>query len=93
MKKTIISLVAMAAMAVGLVAQDPPKTDPPKKNWKDLVEYSDHKCGYTRRDFLARGLATGFMSVALPRLFIEQAAAGDHADDLLEAAASDFGLQ
>jgi len=40
MKKTIISLVAMAAMAVGLVAQDPPKTDPPKKNWKDQQEYA-----------------------------------------------------
>jgi tetratricopeptide (TPR) repeat protein len=40
MKKTIISLVAIAAVAAGLVAQDPPKTDPPKKNWKDQQEYA-----------------------------------------------------
>ena len=40
MKNTIISLVAMAALAGGLVAQDPPKTEPAKKNWKDTQEYN-----------------------------------------------------
>jgi hypothetical protein len=36
MKKTIISLVAIATLAVGLQAQAPAKTE---KNWKDRAEY------------------------------------------------------
>jgi hypothetical protein len=49
-----------------------------KKTWKDLAENSNHH-GLTRRDFLARGLATGAMSVALPQIvangFLSQAQA------------------
>ncbi len=37
MKKTIISLVAIATLAVGLQAQAPAK--PGEKNWKDRAEY------------------------------------------------------
>lgn len=36
-----------------------------KQNWKDLVEKSDH-ISMSRRDLLARGLATGFLSYAIP---------------------------
>ncbi len=36
MKKTIISLVAIATLAVGLQAQAPAKAE---KNWKDRAEY------------------------------------------------------
>jgi tetratricopeptide (TPR) repeat protein len=40
MKKTIISLVTIAAMALGLQAQEPAKPDAAKKNWKDQPEYA-----------------------------------------------------
>ncbi len=36
-----------------------------KLNWKDLVEKRDH-AGISRRDLLARGMATGFITAALP---------------------------
>ncbi len=41
-----------------------------KQNWRDLVEKSDH-VGFTRRDFLARGMATGFISAALPPALLQ----------------------
>ncbi len=36
-----------------------------KQNWKDLIDKADH-VGLSRRDLLARGLATGFISTTLP---------------------------
>jgi len=38
-----------------------------KKNWKDFIEPSNH-ISLTRRDLLARGLATGAMGILLPDL-------------------------
>lgn len=47
-----------------------------KKTWKDLVEKSDH-VGLTRRDLIARGMATGFLSLTAPtfmgRSFLREA--------------------
>ncbi|MGZ3727423.1 MAG: hypothetical protein ACXWQQ_16625, partial [Pseudobdellovibrio sp.] len=53
-----------------------------KKNWKELCDNNGkHESGYTRRQFLERGIATGFMSVALSNLvageFIKKAMAAD----------------
>ncbi|MBY0471607.1 hypothetical protein K2X30_10620 [bacterium] len=49
-----------------------------KKNWKDLVDSgAKHAPGLTRREMLARGMATGAVSVMLPEMiasgFIKQA--------------------
>ncbi len=41
-----------------------------KQNWKDLIEKPAHH-GLTRRDLLARGMATGFLSLALPEFLLE----------------------
>lgn len=40
------------------------------KNWKDLAEFHHGGPHLTRRDFLARGLATGLMSVAVPKILM-----------------------
>jgi hypothetical protein len=39
-----------------------------KKNWKDFAEKCNHPEGLSRRDFLGRGMATGAMTVLLPKL-------------------------
>jgi hypothetical protein len=39
-----------------------------KKTWKDYIENRPDHVGLTRRDFLARGLATGAMAVTFPEL-------------------------
>lgn len=52
-----------------------------KKNWKDLVEGPSHQT-LTRRDLLAHGLATGLLSVALPKLVAGEFIRNAHADSL-----------
>jgi hypothetical protein len=44
-----------------------------KQTWKDLIEKKDH-VGITRRDLLRRGLATGYLSLGLPRLLMSSIA-------------------
>src|SRR5690242_13621091 len=52
-----------------------------KKDWKDLVEFCKHPHGgLTRRDFIARGMATGAMTVALEQMVAGQFLAQAHAD-------------
>jgi len=41
-----------------------------KKNWKDLIDSKTHVHGLSRRDFIARGLATGSVVVAAQKLFM-----------------------
>lgn len=41
-----------------------------KQTWKDLID-KPHHTSLTRRELLARGLATGFLSVALPEALIQ----------------------
>lgn len=54
-----------------------------KKNWKDLVDSGPaHKSGLTRREFVARGLATGAMSVAVHQSVMGQFIAKAYADTL-----------
>lgn len=43
-----------------------------KQTWKDLVENSDHKTGWSRRDFLTRGLATGMLTVTMPQYVADE---------------------
>lgn len=41
-----------------------------KKNWKDLVEHCKHPHALTRRDFIAKGMATGFMTLAVDKMLM-----------------------
>jgi hypothetical protein len=41
-----------------------------KQTWKDLID-KPHHVGMTRRDLLARGMATGFLSFALPQIVLD----------------------
>ncbi len=42
----------------------------PKQTWKDLIDKPMHK-GVTRRDLLTRGMATGFLSLAVPQYLLD----------------------
>src|SRR4051812_43632233 len=44
-----------------------------KQTWKDLIDQKPH-AGITRRELLSRGLATGFLSLGLPRLLMSSIA-------------------
>ncbi|MGZ3721510.1 MAG: hypothetical protein ACXVA9_01185 [Bdellovibrionales bacterium] len=44
-----------------------------KQTWKDLIDKKNH-VGITRRDLLSRGLATGFLSLGLPRILMSSIA-------------------
>lgn len=48
-----------------------------KKTWKELCDNTPAHAGTSRREFLERGLATGFMSVCLSNLFIKTALASE----------------
>lgn len=52
-----------------------------KQTWKDLVERPQHT-SLTRRDLLARGLATGFMGFAIPQTLIDAVVNSAHAATL-----------
>ncbi len=49
-----------------------------KKDWKDLADSKPCKGGLTRRDFLARGMATGLMAAAVPKAAFGQTAASNN---------------
>jgi hypothetical protein len=51
------------------------------KNWKDLAESGPgHKPGMTRREFMERGIATGFLTVGLSNFVLEKAIAAGPAN-------------
>lgn len=53
-----------------------------KQNWKDLVEGAPH-VGITRRELIARGMATGFLSFVLPEVFLSGLLKKAHAANLV----------
>src|SRR5580658_7375243 len=53
-----------------------------KRTWKDYVENSNHTA-ITRRDLLARGLATGVMSLAINKLLLGDIVRSAMADTLI----------
>jgi hypothetical protein len=51
-----------------------------KKTWKDLAEFCKHENRLTRRQMLARGMATGFMTVAAQEIALGDLIAQAHGD-------------